>query len=969
MSRTLSGINEENSIDIPSTPNSIRIGGKLGQRGFLVGVNNTTGNIDFVQAETPFIPPDTILGEDLNSNIGFETTASENGGVIRIHNATNTATLNADKIITSDLDLTSDLDISNLQVKTLLKIQPSTDNTRKAEIVASNGDIIQYESYTDATTNNEYASIKSGVGAFRSITLAGTITGATNITGSGLIKSTDKIEATNEVKGGSLVSTGTLSVGTTTTLTGNVECGGNLTLTNPSGELTIEKIFKGIRTIGGVDKTFFQLSIDDEDIEYEFYKRNLVSGNMDKTISLTSSDGGINCDNLVVDEDATIGGNLGITGNLTIGGNLNYDGELSFTNLIFDGFLSQRLDDNDATTELLKATIDDNSSGQNGGSTLILKTKSPPGINTISDSITLDGKSGNITNVGNITTTGDISCDTLTATNFTFDNNLTAKKITADTIEIVDNANDNEKAIELDGLTGNITLNYDDNSGGILSAKSVVSSGDISGAGITASAQLSGNSLSITTSGVVSGAFTCGSLTSGTTTFTNLGAGKITCDEIEIQDKANANEKAIELDGTTGNITLNYADNTGGILSAKQIVSSGSISGAGISSSTTITATGLGTFGSLTAGNTTITGTLTYNGDLNIDDLTLKSLLVKDNTDTTKISLEGDNGIFDMTGTFTNNERGNNTTILERNIMLGGLKIGVSGENTERLTCECESNFNDRMICSGGITFLGEPSADSVNFGAIPFFCNSDTNPSTIRRLQITSSGGKLEFMNATAELVGYTQSNPTPCKNLDLTDSSIKFPPAQLVDANTYFRGVDATNNARANFNGGMSDFLNLLGYDNNGDRITLGDLTFTASGNSTQVRMYFEVIWNGDFIDGAIFMGLMEINQDTPQTTEGMVFQTTRVLYNETTNIHDGQHRYYCYGIFNRDQQYRVAPYIFSTSSLTSVVAYTRIGDSEGITDPTDPSTIAYPSYSIKAVPTSLYNTSFFVGNINMN
>ena len=48
MSRTLSGINEENSIDIPSTPNSIRIGGKLGERGFLVGVNNTTGNIDFV---------------------------------------------------------------------------------------------------------------------------------------------------------------------------------------------------------------------------------------------------------------------------------------------------------------------------------------------------------------------------------------------------------------------------------------------------------------------------------------------------------------------------------------------------------------------------------------------------------------------------------------------------------------------------------------------------------------------------------------------------------------------------------------------------------------------------------------------------------------------------------------------------------------------------------------------------------
>ena len=157
-SRTLSGIGTDNQINIPSTPDSILIGGDTGPRGYLVGVDNTTGNVDWVQASTPFIPPDSIIGEDLNSNIGFETTASENAGIIKIHNSTDTATLEADRVVVnSELTLNADISVDNLDVKDTFTLD--TDGSNKyVEMTASNGNIVQFD--TDHTT--EIASIKSG---------------------------------------------------------------------------------------------------------------------------------------------------------------------------------------------------------------------------------------------------------------------------------------------------------------------------------------------------------------------------------------------------------------------------------------------------------------------------------------------------------------------------------------------------------------------------------------------------------------------------------------------------------------------------------------------------------------------------------------------------------------------------------------------------------------------------------------
>ena len=177
MSRTLSGINADSGfISIPKVPEAIRIGGELGPRGFLVGVSNTTGNVDWVQATTPFIPPNTITGEDLTTTIGFETTASENGGVIRVHNEELTGTLECDKLATSDIVLTGDLELEQMIIKD--KIIFATDGTganRTLQMNSSSGDIIQYETYDPSS---EYASIKNGAGAFRSLNTSGSIVSA-----------------------------------------------------------------------------------------------------------------------------------------------------------------------------------------------------------------------------------------------------------------------------------------------------------------------------------------------------------------------------------------------------------------------------------------------------------------------------------------------------------------------------------------------------------------------------------------------------------------------------------------------------------------------------------------------------------------------------------------------------------------------------------------------------------------------
>ena len=65
-----------------------------------------------------------------------------------------------------------------IQKKLLIQTSNTINTTRKIELDATTGNIHQYESFTDATTNNEYFSVKNGIVAMR----GGTETGSNKLT-------------------------------------------------------------------------------------------------------------------------------------------------------------------------------------------------------------------------------------------------------------------------------------------------------------------------------------------------------------------------------------------------------------------------------------------------------------------------------------------------------------------------------------------------------------------------------------------------------------------------------------------------------------------------------------------------------------------------------------------------------------------------------------------------------------------
>ena len=439
MSRTLAGINAggEGLIDIPSIPESIRIGGELGPRGFLVGVDNASGNVSWVQASTPFIPPNSIIGADLNENIGFTTTASETGGVITIHNATNTATLNVDRLIAGDLTLDNDIEADTIQAKTKFIAQAGLEATRKILLDSANGNIEIYS--THPTT---IWSVLNGVNTTQGIDCRGSIimnyTGATQF----LIQSNTippvlryNIQADTGVIThiGNYTQTGNINN------TGNITSSGTITSdTNTTDHIIFKDDVKGKHTKDAVEKEVFFLELSDAGSTLTIKDYDTTSNQI-----ILEPTGRITCKNLEVEENVSITGNTAIQGNLQVDGNFNYDGDLQFNDLIFDGFYSQRTDDADATTEQIRAST--LLAGINaGGGKIEVKHQVGGGVNTIQESIVLDGINQKITSP-------NAEITNLTATNFTFDNNLTAKEITGDKLTLVNNADANTPTIILDG--------------------------------------------------------------------------------------------------------------------------------------------------------------------------------------------------------------------------------------------------------------------------------------------------------------------------------------------------------------------------------------------------------------------------------------------------------------------------------------------------------------------------------------
>lgn len=344
-SRTLSGITGSDQIVIPSTPSSILINGEEGPAGYLVGVDNVTGNVSWVQASTPFIPPNSIIGEDLNSNIGFETTASENAGVIKIHNSSNNATLDADRVITSDLVLNDDLVVDDIRVKSTLTLD-TDGNNKFLEFSATNGDLVQFD--TDHST--EVASIKSGDIICKNITgfdgqLNGLNVGSTTtdnkfigMYNGGFVSNQNTILLESTSNGGQLGMRKLISGMSEQTITLD---GTNGNITQTEGLSRLNKVLvEGVALdtfIINNGEFRFKKDIDPEGntlihMSSDFLGASQVfsDANSNSTIQLLGATGNIQCNDIDC-ANIDVSGNISVDG--VISGNIDLDGDLEVDNI------------------------------------------------------------------------------------------------------------------------------------------------------------------------------------------------------------------------------------------------------------------------------------------------------------------------------------------------------------------------------------------------------------------------------------------------------------------------------------------------------------------------------------------------------------------------------------------------------------------------------------------------------------
>ena len=298
--RTLSGIdsNSINQLFLPSSVASMVIGGDIGEAGqVLCKASDNKLHWDFV--DDIEIPDHSISGDKLKLDITFSTSGNItlyrdpalNSGVARLKS--------------QELFATTDLLVGS--------------TTRKVEVDASTGNILQYASYTDENNNDEYFSVKNGIVAMRGATLGGAsagenkltltntgtieiqglvngvqtqlfdITGANivkvhDITSSGLLKSTRALTE-NGVKVYGLDITGNAKIG------GDLEVVGDISLDDITlDDITIGGLMRFQHEITGVDPLRIYLDINSNGGNMSWYKNydpNAQAPDTDKIASIT----------------------------------------------------------------------------------------------------------------------------------------------------------------------------------------------------------------------------------------------------------------------------------------------------------------------------------------------------------------------------------------------------------------------------------------------------------------------------------------------------------------------------------------------------------------------------------------------------------------------------------------------------------------------------------------------------------
>lgn len=282
--RTLSGVdsNTINQLFLPSSVASLIVGGDTGQAGeVLCKAADNKLHWDFI--DDIEIPDHSIDGSKLKRDITFSTSGNItlykdpalNDGIARLKSQELFATV--DLLVGSTL--------------------------RKFEVDATNGNIIQYENYTDENNNDEYFSVRNGITAMRGATLGsagnGQYDNKLTLTNGGAIQIWNVINGVNtklfDVDGENIVkvhdvdSSGELKSTRALTengvkvygldITGNAKIGGDLEVTGDIelddiklNDLTIDGVMRYQHEVTGVDPLRIYLDVFSNGGNFKWYK-------------------------------------------------------------------------------------------------------------------------------------------------------------------------------------------------------------------------------------------------------------------------------------------------------------------------------------------------------------------------------------------------------------------------------------------------------------------------------------------------------------------------------------------------------------------------------------------------------------------------------------------------------------------------------------------------------------------------
>ena len=173
---TLSGVASETTLVLPPTINAISVGGDFGSAGMVLGKNNLTNVLYWDTVTGATIPPNSITGSQLRSDITFSTTGeieakklkfyesltgtANKGGAIKFlvdslnGDTTTDGTLNLTTTQTNCIDITgSGIIQGNQTTETICKNLDLSDTSNIVPQDAKHEDIIFYKSLTGTNTD------------------------------------------------------------------------------------------------------------------------------------------------------------------------------------------------------------------------------------------------------------------------------------------------------------------------------------------------------------------------------------------------------------------------------------------------------------------------------------------------------------------------------------------------------------------------------------------------------------------------------------------------------------------------------------------------------------------------------------------------------------------------------------------------------------------------------------------------